>query len=239
MKTEQILINGLSGNEIIFREGKARDEFIPKPMSLSGNIDSPLQFIKRKKFLFPVIAGAIIAHLLVNREKMSLTLVVEPKSEAPDTIVGSLVFHEDFVKFGINSGEQMQPSELAELIKMNRSCFSSRETAMGLVSELKSFKAKVDKQLEKVVDDRANYTLHKSQAVESNIPETFKLTVAIFKGQPKETIEVEININADNFGCSLISPEANDFIAEHKNRIIEDQLAAIAEELPDLCVIEV
>jgi hypothetical protein len=45
MKTEQININGLSGNEIIFREGKARDEFIPKPMAISGIIDAPLRYI--------------------------------------------------------------------------------------------------------------------------------------------------------------------------------------------------
>lgn len=240
MKTDVININGLTGNEIIFREGKAPDVYVPKPLVINGNIDTVTRYLEKQKAILLIVAKTLLANILVDRsdEKMTISLYVDPKGQSPDTITGKLEFHEDFVKFGINSGESMQPSELAELIKMNRSCFKDRDIAMSLVKDLKSFKAKVDKVLEKVVDDRANYTLHKSQAVESNIPESFILTVPIFKGQPKESINVEININADNFGCSLISPEANDYISENKNRIIDDQIKLIQEIVPELVIIE-
>ena len=246
MKTEQILINGLTGNEIIFREGKARDEFIPKPMSVTGIIDAPLRYIKTQMKSFPnyetndtILLDVYKAGLTVNREAMSIVLTVDPKGEAPDNIIGRLEYHEDFTKFAVNTGIEFTTTQLAELFKMNRSCFQDKDTAMKLVKDLRSFKAKVDKQLEKFSDDRANYSLHKSQVVDSNIPETFKLNVPIFKGQPKEIIEVEINISAESLNCSLISPEANDYISEFKNKIIDDQIKAIQEIIPELCIIEV
>lgn len=246
MKTEQIKINGLTGNEIIFREGKARDEFIPKPMNISGIIDAPLRYIEKQWGSFPVDPSTrttaqivYLGGITVNREAMTIILCVDPKGEAPDTVTGKLEFHEDFVKFSINSGEEHTTTALAELFKMNRSCFKEREVAMRLVKELRSFKAKVDKEVEKTSDDRANYTLHKSQAVDSNIPESFYLNVPIFKGQPAKTIQVEININADSLNCSLISPEANDYIAEQKNMIIDEQITKIQEIIPELVIIEV
>lgn len=244
MKTENIVINGITGNEIVIREGAARAEFIPKPMSIAGIIDAPLRYIEKQMGSFPVHPSVAtktvyLASLTVDREAMTIVLVVDPKSEAPDTVSGKLDLHEDFIKFGINSGDESTTTGLAELFKMNRSCFKDREVAMKLVKDLRSFKAKVDKEVEKTSDDRANYTLHKSQAVESNIPASFHLHVPIFKGQPAKTIEVEININADSLNCSLISPEANDYIAEQKNKIIDEQIKKIQDIIPELCIIEV
>jgi hypothetical protein len=180
-----------------------------------------------------------LARLTVNREAMTIILCVDPKGEAPDTVTGSLELHEDFTKFGINSGLEMTTTTLAELFKMNRSAFKDREVAMNLVKELRSFKAKVDKQLEKTVDDRANYNLHKSQAVDSNIPESFYLNVPIFKGQPSRSFQVEININAESLNCSLISPEVNDYISDEKNKIIDEQVEKIEALVPELVIIEV
>lgn len=246
MKTEQIHINGLSGNQITFREGKARDEFIPKPMTIKGIIDAPYRYIQKQKNSFPFLSPAvgdvndkvILAHLIVNREEMTITLIVDPKAEAPDTVVGKLELHEDFVKFGINSGTEYTTTGLAELVKMNRSFFKDRETAMSLVKELRSFKAKVDKQLEKTSDDKANYTLHKSQAVDSNIPDSFYLNVPVFKGQPARVFQVEINISPESLNCSLVSPEVNDYVSAEKNKIIDDQVKEIERVIPELCIIE-
>jgi len=244
MKTEQIVINGLTGNEIILREGTARDEFIAPAMNLSGNIDTPFRYIEKQKAYFPKygsIEGKSVlkAHIAIDRENMVIALFVDPKSEDPDKIIGKLELHEDFVKFGINSGKELTTTALAELFKMNRSAFKDKETAMKLVKELRSFKAKVDKEVEKHSDDRANYTMHKSQAVDSNIPASFQLVVPIFKGEPAITFEVEININAESLNCSLISPEVNDYIAVEKNKIIDEQIKKIQEAMPELLIIEV
>jgi hypothetical protein len=238
MKTEQILINGLSGNEIIFREGKAPDIFVPRSLRLTGNIDTVSRYLEKQKGTIPILEGTMNANIEIDREKMTIKLYVDPKGQSFDSIWGKLELHEDFLKFEINTGEEFSTTALAELFKMNRSCFKDRDAAMKLVKELRTFKAKIDKEVEKTSDDRANYTLHKSQAVDSNIPDNFYLVIPIFKGQPKHTIQVEININADSLNCSLISPEANDYISDQKNQIIDEQIKKIRDIVPDLCILE-
>jgi len=110
---------------------------------------------------------------------------------------------------------------------------------MKLVKDLRNFTAKINKELESFKDDRANYALKKSQVVETNLPASFILVVPIFKGQPKESFEVEINIDADNLTCSLVSPVANDFIYDFKDKIIGTEIEKIKSLLPDLVIIEV
>jgi hypothetical protein len=241
MKADQITINGLSGNELIWREGKAPDVYVPKPLVINGNIDTVTRYLEKQKAILTVVAGVFLANVLIDRsdEKMSISLFVDPKGQSPDTITGKLEFHEDFERFGINSGKEYSTTALAELFKMNRSCFKDRQVAMSLVKDLRSFKAKVDKEVEKMTDDRANYNIKLSQAVESNLPESFYLNVPVFKGQEKRTFMIEININPDSLACSLISPEANDYIADEKNKIIDEQIAKIKEITPELVIIEV
>jgi hypothetical protein len=233
MKIEALSLPGFSGNELIIREGTAIKAIEPQKVIISGTIESPFNWLEKKSL------ALLECNLVVCREKGTMILTIDEKSPTADTITGALEFHEDFLRFGINSGVSSTSHELAEKIKMYRSCFKDRDIAMKLVTQLRKFTAKVNKDLEAFKDDRANYTLHKAQVVETNLPETFFLTVPIFKGQPKETFEVEININADNFACSLISPAANDYIAEHKDKIIDEQISKIKVLAPSLVIIEV
>lgn len=237
MKTELNLVE-FKGNELIIREGKATEPFNPVPQIINGNIDSPLRWIEKSKDLIPVVSGCLLARILVNKETGTINLTIDPKAQDYDCIKGELELHPDLVKFGINSGEQQTSHDLAEKIKMWRSCFKSKDVAMKLVKDLRSFNAKVSKELEAHKDDRANYSLKKSQIVESNLPENFTLFVPIFKGEPKQSIEVEINIDADKLTCSLISPEANDYIAEFREKIIDEQIEKIRAIVPDIVIIE-
>jgi len=122
---------------------------------------------------------------------------------------------------------------------MNRFFFSDKNTAMKLVSDLKNFKAKVDKEIEMSDNDRGNTRLLQSQVVDSNIPEAFDIVIPIFKGQPEQKFRVEINIDARNFECSLISPDANDLINEVKSKLIGEQVSEIRELVPELAILNV
>jgi hypothetical protein len=227
-------MSSFTGSELTIREGKAIDLKEPRVTIVSGTIDSPLRWLKHKLTSFVIICCSVF----VNKEIGTITLVTDEKNHYSDEITGRLEFHPDFVKFGINSGQQETSHDLAEKIKMWRSCFKDKDTAMKLVKNLRNFTAKVNKELEAFKDDRANYALKKSQIVETNLPETFILVVPVFKGQPKESLEVEINIDADKLTCSLISPQANDYIAEFKEKIIDEQIEKIREVAPELVIIE-
>ena len=227
---------GFTGSTLTILEGKAPDPINLIAVTITGTIESPFRWIQKK------IAGdkEIISSSFVsiNRNIGSILLVMAENHPLKDTVVGILEFHPDFEKWNINTGQQMTSHDLAEKIKMNRSCFKSKDVAMKLVKDLRSFTAKVNKELESFKDDRANYAMKRIQVVETNLPESFSLVVPIFKGRPKETIQVEININADNLSCSLISPEVNDYIAEFKDMIIDEQIKAIEDIAPDLVIIE-
>lgn len=234
MKIESVNLPNFTGNELIVREGTAVKAVEPRQITIAGTIEAPFRYLNKK------LQGLVVllCTLFVNRENGTITLETGVDLPTFGTIKGSLELHPDFEKWNINTGEQITPHDLAEKIKMNRSCFKNKAQAMKLVNDLRSFKAKVDKDLEAFKDDRANYSIKKAQTVQTNLPESFQLVVPIYKGNAKETLEVEININADNLMCSLISPEANDFISEFKDTIINKQLELIQEIAPELAVIE-
>lgn len=109
-------------------------------------------------------------------------------------------------KFAINTGDYIGAFEMADMIKAYRSYFTSQADAMKLVNELRNFKAKIDKEIEASDDKRGNTKFLRSQIVESNLPKSFKLEIPIFKGQPKKTIEVEVEVNPDNLRLHAHQP---------------------------------
>jgi hypothetical protein len=110
---------------------------------------------------------------------------------------------------------------------------------MKLVSDLRSFKAKVDKQIEQTKDDRANYNIKKIQAVESNLPEAFDLVIPIFKGQTSVKVTIEISIDPNTLDCTLISPVVNDIVNELRDKLIDDEIELIKVLTPDIAIIEI
>lgn len=155
----------------------------------------------------------------------------------PDTIRGSLKLHSDLLKFKINQDKTYSTFELSDFIKMNRHYFENKDIAMKLVSELRSFEGKVNKEIELKADTRANQRTLIHQVVESNIPSSFILVVPVFLGQPKVRLEIEINITAD-FSCSLISPDLKQIVDEQTKVIIDGELGKIRKIHPDLKIFE-
>lgn len=179
------------------------------------------------------------SHLRVERSARKITFCEDAGNPWESNYHGRLEFDPRFSKFKINSGESYTTLDLANFIKMNRSHFETRDKAMQLVSELRNFKAKVDKDVENAADDRGNRRILLAQAVESNIPESFKITVPVFKGQDPMTLEIEIAINPQDLSCSLISPEVNDYIEDTTDSLIDAELDKIRELFPNLRIFEV
>lgn len=232
-------VYNISGDvkEVVITHKKGFDETKPIPVTVAGNIDSVSSWLV-KRYSPPFKSISLIdtetAYVLVNRDKMSITLVFnESDPYFRGTVVGTLTKHPDFDKWEINTGHEWDNKGLAEFIKMNRSCFESKGDAMKISSELSSLKVKVDHEVEKANDNRGNVRQMISQKViEMNIPKLFKLRVPIFKGQPAKLFEVEIYVNPNNYMVSLISPEANDIIATVRDSVIDEQKKEIEKICP-------
>ena len=166
-----------------------------------------------------------------------LNLYYSVRRRNPDTIKGVLKLHPDLKKFDINGKKTYNTFELADFIKMNRHYFENKEYAMKLVSELRGFEGKVNRDVEAKADTRGNAKMLINQVVESNIPAGFYLVLPVFIGQEKVRLSVEINITSD-FTCSLISPDLKQLIDEETKVIIVGELDKIRLLQPDLKIFE-
>lgn len=179
------------------------------------------------------------SYVKINKEKGSIEFVEDSGFPWENIYKGILEEDENFRKFKINTGHEYTPIELSDFIKMNRSAFVSKSEAMKLVSTLANFEADVDNKIQQANDGRGNTNSLRRQIVTSNLPENFHIRVPIFKGHDDIDIEVEIGINPSNLSCTLISPEANDYIQTIKEDLINDEIFMISDKHPNLRIFEV
>ena len=111
---------------------------------------------------------------------------------------------------------------------------------MKVVSALKSFTAKVNQDVARETNERGNRTFQFVQAVNSNIPERFRLLLPIFSGGESAEIEVETYATVDgtNVTVSLQSAGANDIIEDAKATAISDVIEKICSVAPEIAIIE-
>jgi hypothetical protein len=223
-KMEKIEVN-LTGDqkELVLRTGSALPLHELKTLSLNGTLQAPGDFLDIRKDQFPIDE----THVIVNLDEGIIALNSMDREDVGKIIInGSLETHQDFIRMGINDPEiTRQPNDLASWIKMNRTFFESKTVAMNLVSLLRNFKATVNKKLEDSSDDRANYAKLREQAVESNLPDTFKITMPLFVGDKPVTFDVEVVIDPDDFSCNLISPDAADLIKTTREKKLNEEIA--------------
>lgn len=222
------------GKDIVIRFGDALPLKEPKYVSIHGTIDAPARWVEKRK---DDIVSAD-AHVLVDRNRMTITLNTDENSAYMDQIVGTLTLSTEMQEFGINTGEYMSCFDMADRIKQLRTYFETQQEAMKLVTELRNFKAKIDKELELSDDKRGNQTIMRAQTVESNLPKSFKVNMPIFKGTEKRTFEVEVEINPNDLSCTLVSPDAHDIVVHERDSQMDGVLVRIAEAAPNIVIIE-
>ena len=224
----------LERGELIIREGNALELHEPNIIRIAGIIDTPARWLEKRVNTLVQLS----CHVLVDREDLKLTLVCDETNHYSTVLSGSMELSEQFRKFGVNNGKYITNFDMAQLFKMNRTCFENQSIAMKLVTELQNFKAKVDQEIEKSDNNRGDTRMLRSQIVTSNLPERFNLYMPIFKGTDKTSFEVEVYINPNDLSCTLISPESNDIIEELRDESIDKVLDRITAVCPDIVIIE-
>lgn len=222
------------GKDMVIRFGDALPLKEPKYVSIHGTIDAPARWVEKRK---DDIVSAD-AHILVDRDHMTITLNTDENNFYSDQIVGTLTLSTEMQEFGINTGEYMSCFDMADRIKQLRTYFETQQDAMKLVSELRNFKAKVDKELELSDDKRGNQKILRAQTVESNLPKSFNVNMPIFKGTEKRTFEVEVEINQNDLSCTLVSPDAHDIVVQERDNQMDAVLGRIGDAAPNIVIIE-
>lgn len=240
-ENQPIIVNLPEGqNTLNLLEGRAPkqlDNLAPVKTDISGTIEAPLRYLEKR-------VGDIDQHkayLLVYRDNLSLQLIInEGDPYLRGEVNGVLKLSSIFKKFWINSDRQWQPENLGQFLKLNRTYFANRDENMNVVNELKTFSAKVNQTVQRETKENGNRAFSFRQAVESNIPESFKLRMPIFSGG--ETIEFDVEtyayIDGSDVTISLQSAGANDKVEEFKQFYIDEVVNKIKEIAPELVIIE-
>jgi len=235
--------------EIVVREGaaiKVLDPKAPIKVDLRGVIQAPFIFLS-KRYQFTEPDGIVPqlnltrCHILVNREKVSITLVVNENDDyIRGQVVGKLETEPKFEEFGINTGKVWTPTQLGLFFKMNRYFFTSKEDNMKLVNDLLNFTATVNNSIQRSVKESGDKTDNFEQVVNSNLPKSFNLKIPIMKGFQAEIIEVETfaQINGKEVAFTLISPGAQATYEEVRDTIIDTEIKKFEELFPMVPIIE-
>ena len=242
MKEQQpITVNLPEGqNTLTILQGEAPaqlDQQAPVKIDIKGVIYAPLNFLdKRVKDI-----DQHKAHILVCRDKLQILLVInEDDAYTRGRVLGELSYSEIFLKLGINDGKAWIPEQLGQFLKLNRSFFVNREENMKVVAALKSFSAKVNQDVQRETNEKGDRSFKFKQAVDSNIPEKFKLKIPILSGGDSVEIEVETYATIDGTDVSihLQSAGANDVVEDTKATVISDTIEKIRSVAPEIAIIE-
>lgn len=226
--------------EVIIREGKAPvalDPKEPRVVEIYGTITSPLRWLEKRIQLI----NQKESNIIIDRDNMNIRLIINETDFYRTSIEGSLQPSKEMIEFGINSEKKWEPIKLSQFFKMHRAFFKDKTGNMMLVSTLKSFKAKVNQDIERSKEENGSRVDNYSQVVYSNLPKSFKINVPLFKGFACEEIEVEVYADVDgrDVSLSLVSAGANETIEEYKNNVLDEQIRLISEIAPDIVIIEV
>lgn len=227
-------VNANSTKDLNIRTGKLLDPVKTLEFTITANIDSVRRWIEKRKHLIDSDKAVIE----VFRDELTILIDEDPSNPYSPRIKGKLQLSTEMSKISINDGKYMTCFEMADRIKRLRSYFENRQQAMELVTTLRNFKAKVEKEMDISNDKRGNRHAMVSQIVQSNLPEMFKVEIPIFKGQAKQILEVEVEINADDLTCTLVSVSVDDAMNEQANEIIDKELAQIESLYKEIVIIE-
>lgn len=223
------------GRNITIRTGEAPEVYDPQRLNIIGGIDTPLRWLKKRKDNYDLKN----CHILVGRGEMGIKLIIDEHNHFADNIGGRLILSEEYKRFCINEGKYISSKELSDIIRLNRTSFESKTKAMEFVTIMRNFKATVTTQVEASDDKKGNVSQLRRQSVEGNQPPSFELCIPIFKGQPRQTITVEIDIDPETLKATLISPDAQDLIVEQRDALIDGVLTQIQDLCPEIPIIEI
>lgn len=245
-ENKKVVVNlpeGTTQAEVTVREGaapKVLDPKAPVKIDICGVISAPVEFLTKRGSEEDQI-NPKRCHVIVNREKLTITLITAENDEyLSGKVVGTLSLHPKFLEFGINQKRTWEPAELGQFFKMNRAFFPNRDENMKLVSDLKNFSATVNSSMDRQSKENGSMKMSYGQVVNSNLPEAFTLTIPIFKGVAPASVQVEVyaTIDGSDVYLQLFSPAANQIIEEMRDEAINEQVEAIREISPEIAIIE-
>jgi hypothetical protein len=218
-------IKELAGTELTLREGKALELREETSVKIAGTLKAPYQFLDSSKIQ---AYKHNEAHLLVDRLKGTLMLLLNERSHYKDNIFGELKIFEPLKAFKINEDFLYSTKDLIRLLKRNKFYFESASDHEDFLTKLNNFSASINTKI-KDAKDKSGSTISsiEKEVTSSTGAPMFKLKIPVYQGYPPIVFKVEVCLDATDSSISffLESPELFEQIDKLKQEYLDDELA--------------
>ncbi len=236
MNQDKVILNvSTSENEIIIRHGEALPQSEPSHYFFSGDIESPLNFLRARAQTTNIDQTTGVFE--IDTVAGSITLKTNPYSKYGETIFGALKVDQELINhWGINvSCRDKSPKEMAQFLRRNRRFFIDGTQCDDVVKALAGISVKTTSNVDRNYDNRGNKSEKSIQVVESNIPISFKISLPVFLTKSPLDFNVDIIIqmvNNEPF-LSLDCIEFEYIIENAKRKILLSVIEDLNKEFPD------
>jgi hypothetical protein len=223
----------LEVNELIIRHGKAPEPLptvVPSHLHINGDFRAVGQFLRKRTQgatnNLLQLANPEDAIIYTNKKDLTIALYTNPNDPNATVVRGKADQSEELKLFGVNTQKVFRRDELLKLVRMNKILFTDPQEHSDLLTALKSFKAATTGNTNLESDLRGNKNVAYQKEVKSNMPEGFKLTIPIIKGEPRETFQCEICLEESD-GAALFwfeSPELSELLAKRIEEMFDREL---------------
>lgn len=177
---------------LVIREGEALNEKAHQKNCFSGDINAVFEFVKKRETQ-QVPVDKKCAVIMVNEEKGTLVLHLDPQDEFGDKVEGKLMIHHELANFSINDDKaKFDLKALIRHLKYKRSLFVDKAVHGTLINKLMTFTAKVNTQIEAANDLKGNKTESIVTNTLTGLELDFYLETELFKGFDKKKFKVDI-----------------------------------------------
>jgi hypothetical protein len=198
-------VEKVNGKELIIRTGGVKEEIKPLPISFNGVLSAPGDFLNNRKELLEKNN----CRLEVDFNNGQLVFYSDERSKERDIITGKLTRAGIIKIFGINEEKVYNDKQLAKFLRQYAFYFPDQNALNALIKALMGFEAKVNAVFENKQDLKGNAKVMYEKTVQSNIPDSINVRIAVFEGYPEETIKLDIGAEATSSGVDFFfeSPE--------------------------------
>lgn len=229
MAEQQVFHIGDDTKHVIITNRKGLDEEQPFGFEQKGRIDSVSRYISARvngneiEEQTPSKKYSIVE---VYPEKGAITLLVEPNDRHGNKVTGSLEASPDLELFKINTNKKYDRNELLKLIRFNAYRI---DNSKRLIEELQKLVIKASISSKDQKDQRGNVDKILFKNIVSEIPESFVISLPVFKSMPVEKFRVDIIMETTDASVEfwLESVELNQLIETRKADILAEEVAKI------------
>lgn len=217
------------GSTLTVLQGETLPLKHPKKISLSGNINAVKEFLTKRT----AINGAILqkvdkssAVIVVDEDKLTISLHLDPENQDGTEIVGKLEFTEYLKQFCINENKTFTQTELVKILRFSKQLFETPDKHEALLKAYQSFDFSVAIKAAAEADQRGSKSNSLQKIVTTNLPQDFILSLPLFKGQERESFRVEICYDTTDASIKFWfeSPELKGLVDQRKIEIFKEEL---------------